>query len=201
MVLIIDNYDSFVYNLARYVMELGYETRVVRHDDISVDEIERLEPQAIIISPGPCSPDEAGVSLAAANHFARKLPIMGVCLGHQVLAQVFGAHVGRSQHPRHGKTSLVYHDEQGVFAGLASPMQATRYHSLSVWAGNFPHDELYVSAYADDGEIMALRHRYLPLTGVQFHPESVLTQSGKTLLANFLNHEVLVCSGLALTAS
>jgi anthranilate synthase/aminodeoxychorismate synthase-like glutamine amidotransferase len=195
MILIIDNYDSFVYNLARYVTELGYHTRVVRHDDITIDAIEHLAPQAMIVSPGPCSPDEAGISIAAVTHFVRTLPILGVCLGHQVLAQVFGGYVGRAQYPRHGKTSLVYHDEHRLFAGLTNPIQATRYHSLSVWADQFPHDELYVCAHADDGEIMALRHHHLPLAGVQFHPESVLTQSGKMLLANFLSQEVHACNG------
>lgn len=185
MILLIDNYDSFVHNLARYVRELGCETVVVRNDAVSVADVERLAPQALIISPGPCSPAEAGISVPLIQALGSRLPMLGVCLGHQALCAACGGEVMRAEEPVHGRTSWVRHAGTPLFAGVANPFLATRYHSLVVDAATLPA-ELDVTAWTDDGVPMALEHRHWPLWGVQFHPESVLTQFGHRLLANFL---------------
>ncbi len=190
MILLIDNYDSFVYNLARYVSELGWPRQVVRNDAISLDEIESLNPSHIIISPGPCTPNEAGISNAAIERFGATIPILGVCLGHQCIGQVYGGRVGRALRPMHGKTTPIEHNGQGVFTGLDSPLTVTRYHSLIVERAGFP-DQLTITASSPDGEIMALRHRQHPVVGVQFHPEAVLTGGGYHLLRNFLEQDDL----------
>ena len=190
MILLIDNYDSFVYNLARYVSELGWPRQVVRNDAISLDDIESLNPSHIIISPGPCTPDEAGISNAAIERFGATIPILGVCLGHQCIGQVYGGRVGRALRPMHGKTTPIEHNGQGVFTGLDSPLTVTRYHSLIVERAGFP-DQLAITASSPDGEIMALRHRQHPVVGVQFHPEAVLTEGGYQLLRNFLEQNDL----------
>jgi anthranilate synthase/aminodeoxychorismate synthase-like glutamine amidotransferase len=186
MILVIDNYDSFVHNLARYLRELGWATKVVRNDAIDVEDAVRLDPSHIVISPGPCTPDEAGVSVALIQQLGRRIPILGVCLGHQCIGQAFGGRVGRAKRPMHGKTSLVRHDGRGVFRGLANPLRVTRYHSLVVEPESLPA-ELVVSAQSEEGEIMALHHRRYPIVGVQFHPEAVLTEQGYDLLRNFLD--------------
>ncbi len=185
MILLIDNYDSFVHNLARYVRELGEETLVRRNDAISIDEIEALAPSHLIVSPGPCTPREAGISNRVIAELGPRVPILGVCLGHQCLAAALGGSVVRAPRPRHGKTSPVVHDGTGLFEGLPSPFQATRYHSLIVERAGLP-DCLEVIATTPEDEIMALRHRSWPAWGVQFHPESVLTEHGHALLRNFL---------------
>lgn len=190
MVLMLDNYDSFTYNLVQYLGELGVEVVTHRNDCISVDDIERLAPERIVISPGPCTPDEAGISLDLIRRFAGRVPILGVCLGHQAIGQAFGGHVIRADDVMHGKTSLVHHTGEGLFAGLPNPFTATRYHSLVVEWATLP-ESLEATAWTchADGrphEIMGLRHRELPVAGVQFHPESILTQHGHALLKNFL---------------
>jgi anthranilate synthase component 2 len=185
MLLMIDNYDSFTYNIVQYFGELGEDVRVYRNDTITVEEIEALAPARIVISPGPCSPDEAGISVAAIRHFAGKIPILGVCLGHQSIGSAFGGKVVRSATLMHGKTSPIYHDGKGLFAGLPNPFEATRYHSLVVERASFP-DSLEITAWVEEGEIMGLRHRELPIWGVQFHPESILTLGGMDILRNFL---------------
>jgi anthranilate synthase component 2 len=185
MLLLIDNYDSFTYNLAQYLGELGAEVRVERNDRITVDEIINIAPQQIVISPGPCTPNEAGISLELIRRLAGKIPILGVCLGHQAIGQAFGGKVIRARKVMHGKTSKIFHDERGLFSGTPNPMEATRYHSLIVEAESLPAC-LRVTAKTWDEEIMALEHRDLPVWGVQFHPESILTLDGKKLLANFL---------------
>lgn len=185
MILLIDNYDSFTYNLFQYLSELGAETRVVRNDQISVEEIEKLSPQGIVVSPGPCTPNEAGISLSIFEKLAGKFPVLGVCLGHQSMGQAFGGKVIRAKVPMHGKVSEIHHDGKGIFRGLANPFEATRYHSLVVEKQSLP-ESLEVSAWTSDGEIMGLRHKSLPVEGVQFHPESILTTEGKKLIANFL---------------
>lgn len=189
MVLLIDNYDSFTYNLYQYFCELGAEVRVKRNDALQLADIEQLAPQHLVISPGPCTPNEAGVSLAAIRHFAGKLPILGVCLGHQAIGQAFGADVVRARAVMHGKTSAIRHSEQGVFKGLNNPLTVTRYHSLILDAATLP-DCFEVTAWSErDGErdeIMGIRHRTLALEGVQFHPESILSEQGHQLLDNFL---------------
>lgn len=187
MILMIDNYDSFTYNLVQYLGEMGEELKVIRNDQISIPGIEELDPKFLMISPGPCSPNEAGISLEAINGFAGKTPIFGVCLGHQSIAQVFGGEVVRAARLMHGKTSLVYHDGKTIFEGVENPFPAARYHSLIVKKETLP-DCLEVSAWTDEGEIMAIRHKTLPVEGVQFHPESILTTPGKRLLRNFLAH-------------
>ncbi len=186
MILMIDNYDSFTYNLVQYLGEMGHELVVKRNDQITIAEIEELHPDFLMISPGPCSPNEAGISLEAIRHFAGKIPIFGVCLGHQAIAQVFGGDVVRAERLMHGKTSQIRHDGHTVFKGVASPFVATRYHSLIVKRETLP-DSFNISAETDDGEIMAIRHQTLPIEGVQFHPESIMTDEGKTLLQNFID--------------
>jgi anthranilate synthase/aminodeoxychorismate synthase-like glutamine amidotransferase len=185
VILVLDNYDSFTYNLVQYLGELGATMRVARNDKITVEEIEGLEPAGIVISPGPGTPDDAGISLALIRRFHQRTPILGVCLGHQAIGQAFGGTVARAQKQMHGKTSIIHHDQRGVFASLPQDFEATRYHSLVVLDQGFPAD-LEVSARAEDGEIMGLRHRRVPVEGVQFHPESILTRQGKALLRNFL---------------
>jgi len=185
MVLLLDNYDSFVYNLARYVSELGWECRVVRNDALTLADIHALAPTHIIISPGPRAPDDAGVSNAVIKQFGPTLPLLGVCLGQQCIGQVFGGRVIRAQRPVHGKTSLITHAGHGLFAGLPSPLRVTRYHSLIVSRDQFPA-ELLITATSPEGEVMALQHRHWPIYGVQFHPEAVLTEGGHALLKNFL---------------
>jgi anthranilate synthase component 2 len=194
MILVIDNYDSFTYNLVQYLGELGAMLEVVRNDALDVDAIARLDPERIVISPGPGNPDQAGVSLEVIRRLGRSTPILGVCLGHQAIGQAFGATVARAGRQMHGKTSDIRHDGKGVFAGLSNPFTATRYHSLVVLANTVPA-ELEVSARAEDGEIMGLRHRTLPIEGVQFHPESILTVEGKRLLANFLGSPAPAAAG------
>jgi len=186
MILMIDNYDSFTYNLVQYLGGLGANIRVARNDEISIDEIANLAPQKIVISPGPCTPNEAGVSLPLIKRFAGKVPILGVCLGHQAIGQSFGGKVIHAKTLMHGKTSPVAHVDAGVFKGLPSPFRATRYHSLAVQRESLP-DCLEVTAWTDDGEIMGLRHRELDVEGVQFHPESIETEHGHALLKNFLS--------------
>jgi anthranilate synthase/aminodeoxychorismate synthase-like glutamine amidotransferase len=189
MILLIDNYDSFVYNLARYVRELGFEPVVRRHDAITLDGVEELAPTHIVISPGPRSPTEAGISTAVVRRFGPSTPILGVCLGHQCIGAAYGGAVVRARRPMHGKTSLIHHDGTGVFAGLPSPFRATRYHSLVVDPESVP-PELRVTAWVDGGEegreVMAVEHREHPVTGVQFHPESALTEHGYRILDRFL---------------
>lgn len=185
MVLIIDNYDSFTYNLVQYLGELGAEVTVRRNDQTSLDEIERLRPERIVISPGPKTPDQAGICLDVIRHFSGATPILGVCLGHQAIGQAFGGKVVRAPAIMHGKTSLIMHDGRTIFSGLANPFAATRYHSLIVERESVP-PSLELSATSSDGLIMGLRHKELRVEGVQFHPESILTEAGKQLLANFL---------------
>jgi glutamine amidotransferase of anthranilate synthase or aminodeoxychorismate synthase len=191
MILMIDNYDSFTYNVVQYLGELGADVQVYRNDEISLEDIEKLAPEKIVISPGPCTPNEAGVSVATIKAFAGRLPILGICLGHQSIGQAFGGKVVRAREVMHGKISPIYHSDQGVFRGLSNPFDATRYHSLVVERDTLP-ECLEVTAWTQfaDGtvdEIMGLRHREFDIEGVQFHPESILTQHGHDLLANFLN--------------
>jgi anthranilate synthase/aminodeoxychorismate synthase-like glutamine amidotransferase len=185
MILVLDNYDSFTYNLVQYLGELGARMRVARNDALSADDVEALAPEGIVISPGPGNPDGAGISLELIRRFHTRVPILGVCLGHQAIGQAFGGTVARAQRQMHGKTSPITHDGHGVFRGLPPGFEATRYHSLVVLEPGLPAD-LEITARADDGEIMGLRHRRYPVEGVQFHPESILTSQGKALLANFL---------------
>jgi anthranilate synthase component 2 len=185
MLLMIDNYDSFTYNLVQYFGELGADVRVARNDAISLEEINALAPESIVISPGPCTPNEAGISVPLIRRFAGKIPILGVCLGHQSIGQAYGGNVVRAGRVMHGKLSDVRHDGTGVFAGLPTPFRATRYHSLAIDRATLP-PELAVTASADDGEIMGVRHRVHAVHGVQFHPEAILTEHGKRLLRNFL---------------
>lgn len=189
MILMIDNYDSFTYNIVQYLLELGAEVEVRRNDEITIAEIEALAPEKIVISPGPCTPNEAGISLQAVEHFAGKIPILGICLGHQSIGQSFGGKVGRAASVMHGKTSPIHHNGEGVFAGLKEPFEATRYHSLVVDKATLP-DTLEITAWTEKegeiDEIMGLRHKDLNLEGVQFHPESILTEHGYDLLNNFL---------------
>ena len=190
MLLMIDNYDSFTYNIVQYLGELGAEVYVVRNDEITLDDIVALAPERIVLSPGPCTPNEAGISMAVVQQWAGKLPILGICLGHQSIGQVFGGEVVRAKKVMHGKTSPIHHRGEGVFRGLSQPFEATRYHSLVVAKDSLP-DCLEITAWTeteagDVDEIMGLRHRELPLEGVQFHPESILTAHGHDLLRNFL---------------
>jgi anthranilate synthase/aminodeoxychorismate synthase-like glutamine amidotransferase len=184
-VLVIDNYDSFVYNLVQYLGELGAEPLVYRHDALTLDEAVDLDPDAVLISPGPGRPEDAGLSNAVIEHFAGRRPVLGVCLGHQCIGQIYGGEVVRAPEVMHGKTSLIRHREQGLFAGLPDPLEATRYHSLVVDRDSVP-DVLEITAETDDGIVMGLRHRELDVEGVQFHPESILTVAGHDLLRTFL---------------
>jgi len=186
MILVVDNYDSFTYNLVHYLAELGAPTHVVRNDDLTVDEAWALGPQAVLLSPGPCSPNEAGICLSLIQTAAEDMPILGVCLGHQAIGQAFGGEVVRAKALMHGKTSPMHHEGLSVFRGLPSPFTATRYHSLAVRRETLP-DDLQVTAWTEDGEIMGLSHRTRPIHGVQFHPESIATEHGHDLLANFLD--------------
>ncbi len=185
MIVLIDNHDSFVHNLARYIRELGWETEVVRSDAVSVDDVAARNPSHIVISPGPCTPNEAGVCVPLVRRLGPEIPILGVCLGHQCIGQAFGGQIVRARRPMHGKASLIAHDGLGLFAGLPNPLSATRYHSLVVEGRDLP-DALVATAHSDEGEIMALRHREHPIVGLQFHPESVLTDHGHDLLRGFL---------------
>ena len=190
MLLMIDNYDSFTYNIVQYFGELGQQVEVYRNDQIDLTTIEALEPEFLVISPGPCTPTQAGVSVEAIKHFAGKIPIMGVCLGHQAIGQAFGGHIVRAKHVMHGKTSPVYHKNVGMFSGLPNPVQTTRYHSLVIEQASLPAC-LEITAWTqnEDGsmdEIMGVRHKTLPIEGVQFHPESILTEQGHEMLRNYL---------------
>ena len=185
MLLVIDNYDSFTYNLVQYLGELGAEPLVHRHDEITVAEAEAMAPDALLISPGPGRPEDAGISNELIVRMAGRIPVLGVCLGHQCIGQVYGGEVVRAPNVMHGKTSMVSHDDAGVFSGLPNPMEATRYHSLVVDRASVP-DALQVTATSDDGLVMGLRHKEFAVEGVQFHPESILTHAGKPMLANFL---------------
>jgi len=188
MILLIDNYDSFTYNLVQRLgeMDARVDLRVVRNDKITLDEIAELKPSHIIISPGPCTPKEAGISNEVLARFAPSLPILGVCLGHQCIGHSFGGEVVRNERVMHGKTSMIHHDDEGVFRGLSNPFEATRYHSLVIKRETFKNPDFVVSAWTEEGEIMGVRHRYWPLHGVQFHPESFLTLEGPKLLKNFV---------------
>ncbi len=194
MLLMIDNYDSFTYNLVQYFGQLGEQVVVYRNDRITLEQIEQMAPERIVVSPGPCTPLEAGISVPAILHFAGRIPILGVCLGHQSIGAAFGANIVRSDYLMHGKTSAIHHDGTGLFKGLPNPFQATRYHSLIVERASLP-ECLEMNAWVETGEIMGMRHRELPLWGVQFHPESILTENGMDLLRNFLemSDKVLGC--------
>ncbi|HEY9576181.1 MAG TPA: aminodeoxychorismate/anthranilate synthase component II [Pseudobacillus sp.] len=187
MILMIDNYDSFTYNLVQYLGELGEELVVKRNDEITIEEIKKMSPDFLMISPGPCTPNEAGISLEAIRVFAGKIPIFGVCLGQQSIAQVFGGDVVRAERLMHGKTSPMFHDGQTIFEGLPNPFPATRYHSLIVQKETLPSC-FEISAWTAEGEIMAIRHKELPIEGVQFHPESIMTYGGKEMLQSFIRH-------------
>jgi len=188
MILMLDNYDSFTYNLVQYLGELGQEVRVVRNDEMTAGGVEALSPRAIVISPGPCTPDQAGISLEVIARLAGRVPILGVCLGHQAIGQAFGGKVVRAKQVMHGKTSRIRHDAEGVFRKIPDDFVATRYHSLAVERASLP-DCLAVTAESEDGEIMGLRHRALPVEGVQFHPEALLTEHGHQMLQNFIQGE------------
>jgi len=185
MLLIIDNYDSFTYNLVQYFGEMGVEMKVVRNDAVDVEDVRRMAPERICVSPGPCTPNEAGISCAVVESFGSSIPILGVCLGHQSIGQVYGGEVVRAERLMHGKTSMIHHRGDGLFAGMSEPFEATRYHSLIVRRETLP-ESLEITAWTEEGEIMGLRHREFPVHGVQFHPESILTREGKQLLRNFL---------------
>jgi anthranilate synthase/aminodeoxychorismate synthase-like glutamine amidotransferase len=185
MILMIDNFDSFTFNLVQYLGELGADVKVLRNDALTLEDIERMQPAQIVVSPGPCTPNEAGISLAAIQRFAGRIPILGVCLGHQAIGQAFGGKVVRAQRVMHGKLSNVRHDGKGVFAGLPDGFTATRYHSLAVERATLPAC-LEVSAQSEEGEVMGLRHRELAVEGVQFHPEAMLTEHGHAMLKNFI---------------
>jgi anthranilate synthase/aminodeoxychorismate synthase-like glutamine amidotransferase len=186
MLLMIDNYDSFTYNLVQYLGELGQDVRVYRNDKLGIADIEKLAPDHIVISPGPCTPNEAGISIETIRHFAGKIPILGVCLGHQSIGAAFGGNVIRAPYLMHGKISLIHHDAKTIFAGLPNPFEATRYHSLIVERSSIPSC-LEISAWTDDNIVMGLRHKNFSIEGVQFHPESILTSAGKDLLRNFIS--------------
>ncbi|MBN3524369.1 aminodeoxychorismate/anthranilate synthase component II [Paenibacillus apiarius] len=186
MIVVIDNYDSFTYNLVQYLGELGEDVQVFRNDEIDIEGIEQLKPDHLLLSPGPCTPNEAGITLDVIEHFKGKLPILGVCLGHQAIGQAFGGKVIRAERLMHGKTSPIQHEGQSVFAGLPNPFTATRYHSLIVERESLP-DCLEITAETAEGEIMGLRHKNYPIEGVQFHPESIITDHGHQMLRNFLN--------------
>jgi anthranilate synthase component 2 len=186
MLLMLDNYDSFTYNLVQYFAELGQEVKVFRNDKISVTEIDEMKPDYIVVSPGPCTPNEAGISLEIVNYFQGKIPLLGVCLGHQSIAQAFGGKIIHAKKIMHGKTSKIEHDNQGVFANLSNPFTATRYHSLVIERESCPECFDITAWSTDDNEIMGIKHKTLPIEGVQFHPESILTEHGHDLLKNFL---------------
>ena len=186
MLLMIDNYDSFTYNLVQYLGELGEDIRVFRNDKISIQKIEKLNPDKIVISPGPCTPNEAGISVRVIQHFAGKIPILGVCLGHQSIGAAYGAEIVNAPRLMHGKTSMIHHDGKTIFKGLPNPFEATRYHSLIIKKDTLS-DDFDITAWTDSDEIMGIRHKKLLVEGVQFHPESILTKVGKDLLRNFLN--------------
>ena len=185
MILMIDNYDSFTFNLVQYLGELGADIKVFRNDALTIDDIRKMKPEKIVISPGPCTPNEAGISVEVVTNFAGKIAILGVCLGHESIAAAFGGQIIKAKKLMHGKTSMIKHDGKGVFHGIDNPFEATRYHSLAVDKQTLP-DSLLITATTDDGEIMALRHKEYNVTGIQFHPESILTTSGKDILNNFL---------------
>ena len=189
MILLLDNYDSFTYNLYQYLGELGAQVEVVRNDQATVEELEAMSPERIVISPGPCTPKEAGISVPLVRHFAGKAPILGVCLGLQSIGVAFGGTVAGAGEILHGKTSMIRHNGEGVLRGLPDPFEAIRYHSLAIQRDGFPEDELEVTAESDSGVIMAVRHRRYPIEGVQFHPESILTEVGHDVLRNFLETE------------
>ena len=186
MLLLIDNYDSFTYNLFQYLSELGAEVEVVRNDKATVEELDMMQPELVVVSPGPSNPDKAGVSVDAIRHFAGKVPVLGVCLGHQCIGAAYGGVVRGAGEIRHGKTSFIYHDGKGIFHGVPDPFEAVRYHSLAIEKGTVP-PEFEVSAHTENGIIMGIRHKTLPIEGVQFHPESILTKPGKQILQNFLD--------------
>lgn len=187
MVILIDNYDSFVYNLGRYVNQLGFRTNVVRNDQISIDEIKKINPTHIILSPGPCAPDQAGISLSVIKSFANQMPILGVCLGHQTIGQAYGSYISKAKRPMHGKASVIEHDGSGLFADIPKLLRVGRYHSLIVNDKGLSSD-IKVTARSEDGEIMAIAHKKKPVFGVQFHPESVMTEYGYKILHNFLKN-------------
>lgn len=187
MLLMIDNYDSFTYNLVQYFGELGQDVRVYRNDEITLDQIANLNPQHIVLSPGPCTPNEAGISVPLIHEFAGKIPLLGVCLGHQSIGQAFGGKIVKAKTLMHGKTSLIHHNNSGVFKDIPNPYKATRYHSLVIERETIP-ECLEITAWTDDGEIMGIKHRTLPIEGVQYHPESILTEYGHDLLDNFLKN-------------
>jgi anthranilate synthase/aminodeoxychorismate synthase-like glutamine amidotransferase len=187
VILLIDNYDSFTYNLYQYMCELGAEVEVVRNDKANVEDIDVMDPEKIVISPGPCTPKEAGISVPTVKHFAGKKPLLGVCLGHECIGEAFGATIGSAGEILHGKTSMISHDGKGALNGLPKPFEAVRYHSLAVQREGFPDEKLEISAESDSGVIMGIRHREHPIEGIQFHPESIMTSVGKDLLRNFLN--------------
>ena len=185
MILLIDNYDSFTYNLYQYLCELGAEVSVVRNDKITLGQIRNMNPEKIVVSPGPCTPDKAGISNEVVREFGPIIPVLGVCLGHQCVGQTFGGIVGKAGEIMHGKTSLIHHDGEGVFSGIPSPFEAIRYHSLVVYKEDLP-DELEVTAWTESGIVMGIRHKKYDIQGIQFHPESIMTQYGKEILGNFL---------------
>ena len=185
MILLIDNYDSFTYNLYQYLCELGAEVSVVRNDKITLGQIQNMNPEKIVVSPGPCTPDKAGISNEVVREFGPIIPVLGVCLGHQCVGQTFGGIVGKAGEIMHGKTSLIHHDGEGVFSGIPSPFEAIRYHSLVVYKEDLPN-ELEVTAWTESGIVMGLRHKEYDIQGIQFHPESIMTQYGKEILGNFL---------------
>lgn len=191
MLLVIDNYDSFTYNLVQYLGELGAEMSVHRNDRITLQEIEKMQPSKIVISPGPCTPKEAGISVDLIRKFGSQIPILGVCLGHQAIGEAFGGEVVRAPRLMHGKTSMIEHDGRGVYRGLPNPFEATRYHSLIIRRESMPK-VLEITAWTKEGEIMGVRHKTFPIEGVQFHPESILTKAGKDLLKNFLEYENVI---------
>ncbi|HCL56168.1 MAG TPA: anthranilate/aminodeoxychorismate synthase component II [Spirochaetia bacterium] len=185
MLLMIDNYDSFTYNLVQYFGELGEEVEVKRNDEITIDEIRKISPAKLVISPGPCSPKDAGISVETIKNFAGKIPILGVCLGHQSIGYAYGANIIKAKALMHGKTSFIFHSNEGVFKNIENPFEATRYHSLAIEKATL-HPDFKITAWTQDGEIMGIKHKTILLEGVQFHPESILTQEGKKLLKNFL---------------
>ncbi len=194
MILLIDNYDSFTYNLYQYLCELGADVRVARNDKITLEEIEDMSPERIVISPGPCTPEQAGISNDVLRRFGPRLPTLGVCLGHQCVGYAFGGTVGGAGEIRHGKMSLIHHTGEGVFSGLPNPFEAIRYHSLAVYRDDLP-DELEITAWTESGLIMGVRHREHPIEGIQFHPESIMTKVGKDLLKNFLDAPISAVGG------